>query len=64
VIAASVRERLGMYVRPSDTKRIGDIPVGSHTIEVWHERQGRRSADVTVRTGAPAEMVVEVSKMS
>jgi hypothetical protein len=39
--------------------RIEGVPAGRHTIEVWHEKLGRRSADVTVTAGATAEVRVE-----
>lgn len=34
--------------------RIADVPAGRHTIRVWHERYGRLTATVEVKTGATA----------
>lgn len=36
------------------TFRINDVPVGRHTIRVWHERYGRLTATVDVRAGGTA----------
>ncbi|MGH7278452.1 MAG: hypothetical protein ACREJG_07160, partial [Candidatus Rokuibacteriota bacterium] len=44
--------------------RIEAVPAGSHTVEVWHEKLGRRSKDVTVQAGETAEVVFEFPKAS
>lgn len=30
------------------------LPAGTYTLEAWHERQGKRTAQVTVAEGATA----------
>lgn len=41
------------------TARIEGVPAGPHTLEVWHEELGRRTVDVTVKTGETAQVAVE-----
>ncbi|MGH7311533.1 MAG: carboxypeptidase regulatory-like domain-containing protein, partial [Candidatus Rokuibacteriota bacterium] len=42
--------------------RIDAVPAGNYTVEVWHEELGRRSADVTVKAGETAQIVVAFPK--
>lgn len=44
--------------------RIEGVPAGSHTIEVWHEELGRRTADVAVKAGETVKTVIEFPKKS
>jgi plastocyanin len=39
--------------------RIVGVPAGSHTVEIWHERLGKRRQDVTVKAGETAQVVFE-----
>jgi hypothetical protein len=42
--------------------RVEGVPPGAHTVEVWHEQLGRRTADVTVKSGETAAIVVAFPK--
>jgi plastocyanin len=35
---------------------IADVPAGKYTVEVWHERLGTQTKEVTVADGQPAEL--------
>jgi plastocyanin len=39
--------------------RIADVPAGRHTVEVWQERLGRRSKEVTVKPGSKVHVDFE-----
>jgi plastocyanin len=41
------------------TTRIEGVPPGTHTVEVWHERLGKRAKDVTVSSAGTAHVVFE-----
>lgn len=38
---------------------IPNVPAGKYTVEVWHERYGTQTKEVTVADGAPAELKLE-----
>jgi plastocyanin len=38
---------------------IADVPAGKYTVEVWHERFGSQTKEVTVTDGKPVELKLE-----
>jgi plastocyanin len=40
---------------------IPEVPAGTYTVEVWHERLGTQKKELTVATGKPAELNLELA---
>ncbi len=40
---------------------INDLPPGKYTVEIWHERLGTQTKEVTVAEGAPVDLKLEFS---
>jgi plastocyanin len=38
---------------------IADVPAGQYTVEIWHEKLGSQTRDVTVSDGKPVELKLE-----
>jgi hypothetical protein len=39
---------------------IKNVPAGKYTVEVWHERLGSQTQEVTVADGKPVELKLEL----
>jgi plastocyanin len=46
----------------SGVTRIEGVPPGPHTVEVWHEALGKRTKDVTVKSGETTSVVLAFPK--
>ncbi len=42
--------------------KIGNVPPGNHTIEIWHESLGKVTKTVTVKAGEEARLNIELAK--
>jgi plastocyanin len=40
---------------------IKDVPAGTYTVEVWHEKLGTKQTQVTVTAGKPSELKLELA---
>ncbi len=53
------------YVVATDgggTFKLTDVPIGTHTIEVWHETLGKITKQVTVKAGEESKVTFELTK--
>lgn len=46
------------------TFKITNVPPGSYKLEVWHEKLGVQTRDVTVKAGADAAITIELARES
>ncbi len=42
--------------------RMDDVPAGTYTVEIWHEKLGKQKKQVTVKSGEETEVVFSLKK--
>ncbi|MBI4247393.1 MAG: hypothetical protein HY614_09435, partial [Candidatus Rokubacteria bacterium] len=46
----------------SGVAKIGNVPPGKHTVDVWHETLGKQTREVEVKAGQTAKVSIEMKK--